>query len=312
MKEKAAMKTINPKSHDALVKWLITSFTEEFFAHYFPDITIGKYRFIDKEFISRYEALKESLKGDLFLLMEVETDGKIRELAIQIEHQSGKEDISERMFEYLCYVWLLKKKPVWSMVIYTDDAVWKKKVTDQFCYAFDPEHPQQFFHFSVIKVRDEKSSDLIRKHSLLCKLLALKADDTGTDPESLLHEIYQAVAQMKNGLDHDRLLLIHQWTDFYKKVPDETIGKIRKEVGMEVIETTISEHVFNQGVLHGILQGKAEGEIRGEIRGIREQIANLESLHQQGVLSKQQTELRIIPLRQKLNELTEQLAKIAG
>jgi len=27
----------NPKIHDALFKWLITSFTEEFFAHYFPD-----------------------------------------------------------------------------------------------------------------------------------------------------------------------------------------------------------------------------------------------------------------------------------
>jgi len=32
----------NPKTHDALFKWLITSFTEEFFAHYFPDIKIGK------------------------------------------------------------------------------------------------------------------------------------------------------------------------------------------------------------------------------------------------------------------------------
>jgi len=317
------MKTINPKSHDALVKWLITSFTEEFFAHYFPNITIGKYSFIDKEFISKYEALKESLKGDLFLLMEVETDGKIRELAIQIEHQSAKEDISERIFEYLCYVWLLKKKPVWSMVIYTDEAVWKKKVPDQFCYAFSRENHEQVFRFDVIKIKAEKSSDMIRKHSLLCKLLALKADDTGTDPEFLLHEIYQAVAQMKNGLDHDRLLLIHQWTDFYKKVPDETIGKIRKEVGMEVIETTISEHVFNQGVLHGIMrgkaegktegkaEGKAEGEIRGKIESIREQIANLENLHNQGILSKQQTDMMLIPLRQKLNDLTEQLAKIA-
>ena len=89
---------------------------------------------------------------------------------------------------------------------------------------------------------------------------------------------------------------------------------------MEVIETTISEHVFNQGVLHGILQGKAEGEIRGEFRGefrgkienIKEQVANLESLHNQGILSEQQTDLMMIPLRQKLNELTEQLAKIAG
>jgi hypothetical protein len=310
------MKKINPKSHDALFKWLITAFTEEFFAHYFPGIGIGRYSFIDKEFISRYEALKESLKGDLFLLMEVETDGEFRELAIQIEHQSEKEDVSERMFEYLCYVWLLKKKPVWSMVIYTDEALWKKNVPDQFCYAFSRENHKQFFHFDVIKVRQEKSSDLIRKHSLLCKLLALKADDTGTDPESLLQEIYQAVARMKDRLDPDRLLLIHQWTDFYKKVPDETIGKIRKEVGMEAIETTISEHIFNQGVIQGIAQGIVEGETRGEVKGkienIKEQIANLESLHQQGVLSKQQTDLMIIPLRQKLSDLTEQLAKLVG
>jgi len=207
MKRKTVIKRINPKSHDALFKWLIASFTEEFFAHYFPGIRIGKYSFIDKEFISRYEALKESLKGDLFLIMEVEVDGQFRDLAIQIEHQSARDNVSERMFEYLCYVWLLKKKPVWSIVIYTDEAKQKKKVTDKFCYAFCKENNQQFFQFDVIKVKQEKSGDLIRKHSLLCKLLALKADDDGTDPESLLHEIYRAVAAMKDELSNDRLLL---------------------------------------------------------------------------------------------------------
>ncbi len=30
----------NPKTHDALFKWLITSFAEEFFEHYFPHITV--------------------------------------------------------------------------------------------------------------------------------------------------------------------------------------------------------------------------------------------------------------------------------
>ncbi len=34
----------NPKHHDALFKWLISAFTEEFFAHYFPSVKIGKYR----------------------------------------------------------------------------------------------------------------------------------------------------------------------------------------------------------------------------------------------------------------------------
>jgi len=57
----------NPKSHDSLFKWLIAAFLEDFFNHYFPDVTIkiGKDPFLDKEFIQKYEALKESIKGDV-------------------------------------------------------------------------------------------------------------------------------------------------------------------------------------------------------------------------------------------------------
>jgi len=106
------MKPLNPKSHDSLFKWLITSFTRDFFAHYFPKVKMGEYSFLDKEFLSKYEALQESLKGDLFLLMEVEIDGDFQEIAIQIEHQSEREDVSKRLFEYLCYVWLCVPKEV--------------------------------------------------------------------------------------------------------------------------------------------------------------------------------------------------------
>ena len=149
---------IKPKSHDSLFKWLITAFTREFFDHYFPTIRIGKYSFIDKEFISKYESLKESLKGDLFLVMEVEIDDTLKEIVIQIEHQSEREDISERVYEYSCYAWLLKKKPVWSIVIYTDEAIWRKPVTNRFWYAFDSQHGKQYHYFDVIKVKAEKSS----------------------------------------------------------------------------------------------------------------------------------------------------------
>jgi len=250
---------INPKSHDSLFKWLITAFTQEFFAHYFPRVRIGKYSFIDKEFISRYEALKESLKGDLFLAMEVETEGTYSEVVIQIEHQSEKEDVSERVYEYSCYAWLLKKKPVWSIVIYTDEAVWRKTVSGSFWYAFDSGNGKQHHHFDVVKVKAEKSSDLIRKHSLMCRLLALKADDRGTDPEELVCEIYRAAAGMKDRLTNGQLLLLDQWVAFYKKISDRTLDRIKKEADMEFVETTISEHIFNQGILRGKAEGKAEG-----------------------------------------------------
>ena len=100
----------NPKTHDPLFKWLIASFTEDFFEHYFPDINVKRHKFCDKEFISKYEAIKESLKGDLFLVMEVEIEDTFHEVVIQIEHKSEREDVSMRIYEYLCYAWLLKKK----------------------------------------------------------------------------------------------------------------------------------------------------------------------------------------------------------
>jgi len=110
--------------------------------------------------------------------------------------------------------------------------------------------------------------------------------------------------------------LVNQRTDFYKKVPDETIDKIRKEIGMEFIETTISEHIFNQGRYEGEIKGKIEGKIEGEIKGqikgeIKGQISLLENLHQQGILSKKKMEKMLIPLRQKLNELYEQVPEAA-
>jgi predicted transposase/invertase (TIGR01784 family) len=195
--------------------------------------------------------------------MEVEIDDRLREIVIQIEHQSEKEDISERVYEYSCYAWLLKKKPVWSIVIYTDEAVWRKPVTDRFWYAFDSHNGKQYHHFDVIKVKAEKSGDLIKKHSLMCKLLTLKADDRKTNPDELVYEIYRAAAAMKGELTNEQLLLIDQWISFYKKVSEQRLDKIKREIKMSFIETTITEHVYNQGWIKGEIEGKAEGFAKG-------------------------------------------------
>jgi len=58
---------------------------------------------------------------------------------------------------------------------------------------------------------------------------------------------------------------------------------------MELVETTISEHIFNQGKAEGIIEG---------------QIAVLESLYRQGILSEEQMKYMAASLREKLTELT--------
>jgi len=310
----------NPKTHDALFKWLITSFTEEFFQHYFPQISIGQYRFIDKEFISRYEALKESLKDDLFLIMEVEIDGDIHEVVIQIENLSRKADASARMYEYLCYAWLLKRRPVWSIVIHTDDAIWRKPVSDTFWFAFSSQNAKQVCHIDIIKVKSEKSADLAQKHSLMCKLLALKADDRETDRGKLVAGIYHTAEQMGDALDNDKKLLIEQWVDAYNNLPPESLEKIKKEVKMSFVATTISEHIRNQGMIEGIIEGKRQGEIEGKKEGRKEgkrqgmteglikgklegQIQVIENLYVSGVLNREQYEIMVQPLRKQLQEI---------
>ena len=252
----------NPKPHDNLFKWLIRSFIYDFLAYFFPDVNVKNCRFIDKEFISKYQALKDSLKSDLFIAAELEIDGQISEIVIHHENQSTRASLEKRVFEYLCYAWLLKQKPVWSIVFYTDDAIWRKPVTDRYSYGFDSKNEKQFHKFDVIKLKSHMSSELIQKESLLCKLLALKANDTDTDPEALVREIYQTVSQMKDQLPRDILLLIEQFVSFYKKISQETFERIKKEVSMDDYPETISEYY----ILEGEKKGEKKGEKRGEMK----------------------------------------------
>jgi len=44
---------------------------------------------------------------------------------------------------------------------------------------------------------------------------------------------------------------------------------------MDFIETTITEHVYNQGRIEGKVEGKAEGKAEGEIKGRKNTAVNL-------------------------------------
>ena len=80
---------------------------------------------------------------------------------------------------------------------------------------------------------------------------------------------------------------------------------------MALIETTISEHIFNQGlakgkaegIAEGISKGKVEGVTEGLFKGLEQQIALLDTLHQQGILSELQFKTMLLPLEAQLKAL---------
>jgi len=61
---------------------------------------------------------------------------------------------------------------------------------------------------------------------------------------------------------------------------------------MEFVETTISEHIYNQGKAEGLAKGLLEG-----------QLVVFENLHQLGILSDAQMNAMAAPIQQKLKDL---------
>ncbi|MDM8563388.1 hypothetical protein QUF54_08555 [Candidatus Marithioploca araucensis] len=80
---------------------------------------------------------------------------------------------------------------------------------------------------------------------------------------------------MKGELTHEQLLLVEQWISFYKKVSEQRLDKIKKEIKMSFIETTITEHVYNQGLVKGEAKGEARGKAKGKAEGKKETAINL-------------------------------------
>ena len=78
------------------------------------------------------------------------------EVIIHIELESKRIDMRKRVFLYLCYGWLLKELPIWSIVIYTDDAKWRQPLPKSYWYAFTKEKIKLYHEFDIIKINKEK------------------------------------------------------------------------------------------------------------------------------------------------------------
>ncbi|MCP4110084.1 MAG: hypothetical protein GY749_31945 [Desulfobacteraceae bacterium] len=63
----------------------------------------------------------------------------------------------------------------------------------------------------------------------------------------------------EDELTNEQLLLLNQWVSFYRKISDEKFDRIKKEADMDAVETTITEHIFNQGVIKGEVTGGGQG-----------------------------------------------------
>jgi len=172
--------------------------------------------------------------------------------------------------------------------MYTDDAKWRKRPLSRFPFAYHSSEGLVEIPYDIIKVKEHRSEELIRHHSLLVKLLTLKADDAGCDRKQLVCEIYRATAVMGDLLSEDKLLLVDRFVAYYAKVPKRDVNAIKKESGMSFVASTITEHYEHIG------------EERGEILG---SLKTLKRFIEKGFITQEQFEIEAEPLREQLSKL---------
>ena len=306
----------NPKQHDHIFKWLLTAFTDDFFAYFFPGTEVGAYEVIDKEFIKKYEALRESLRGDLFLVMEVILEGKVWEIVILIELKSNREDLTARMHEYACYAALLRHRPVWCIALFSDDALWRSRPPSSFPFAYHSERGIVEIPYDIIKLKEHRSAEFIKQRSLLLKLLALKANDDGCRREELIRDIYRAVREQDKALTDEQKILVERFVEYYAALPRKDVNAIKKEVGMTFIASTLTEQLHHEGEERGIKIGQKTGKEIGKEIGIKigqktgekigrikGAIINLKDLFEQGLIPVDIYESRLAKLNQEMGRI---------
>ncbi len=103
----------------------------EFFAHYFPEAQVSNIRFLDKEFLKKLESYQNSLEADLLIALEVQLEGQWHSVVVCLEHKSWRTEVATTVMEYAACAWLAEKKPVWSIVFFTDEADWREDIADR-------------------------------------------------------------------------------------------------------------------------------------------------------------------------------------
>jgi len=153
--------------------------------------------------------------------------------------------------------------------------------------------------------------------------MALKADDSGCDRKDLIREIYQAAADQEDDLTSDQKLLIERFVSYYAQLTKKTVDKVKKEVKMTFVASTITEHIHHEGEMiaearfeERMKQAEAraeaqmkQAELRAEARAKRATIANLEDLFQEGLISAEVFENKAAPVREALLQLSRQASE---
>ncbi|PCJ19616.1 MAG: hypothetical protein COB02_07675 [Candidatus Cloacimonadota bacterium] len=201
----------SPKDdHDAIFKQVLTSFFKDFIEMFLPilalQIDFNNIEFIDKEIFHHGTSRSRTFLDLVCKASMLDKNQKEKLILVHIEVQSTKDNkMAERMLDYYCHLRIKHHLDVVPIVLFADDAKWRKEVKNSYDMSFNNE---TFLHFEYkqIKLKHLNVKDYMNSKKPLAYALMAKMDLSHVDKKELMGQIAKFISNGRISKNKQALL----------------------------------------------------------------------------------------------------------
>jgi predicted transposase/invertase (TIGR01784 family) len=252
-----------------LFKEFFKEFLEGFLPEIAKEIDFSCVEFLEQELFTELNRGKRRL---LDLVAKVRLlCGEDEYILLHTEFESSKPDsreFPERMFKYLCLLFLKFGKPVIPIVVFSDDRKWRKSVPDTFTMKFKDTEYLRFFYHSI-KLKHYNWRTFVNSGNPLIYALMAKMDYNKNDIVRLKADFLRLVLNAEKNIARRSLLI--EFIENYITLKAQELKEFRKVITSRP-ELKEVEKMITVYEKIGIQKGEKIGIEKGELKTAREDI----------------------------------------
>jgi hypothetical protein len=258
--------------HDQIFKTLIEAFFAEFMFLFCPAeaalIDFSRVEFLRKEY---FTDTQQGKRREMDLVVKVLLkNGSEKYILIHIEFESKRpnRDFAQRMYRYYCQLFLRYDSEIVPIVVFSDDARWKKQVTNSFEVRVAGTTFVRF-QYHMIKLRALNYRSFLGSENPLAYALMAKMDYDRTEQARMKADFLRWI--LGSPVDPARKSLLVEFIETYVPLSGELLFEFEHLIHseeqyaeVEQMVTIYEKRGIEQGIERGIERGIEQGIERGK------------------------------------------------
>jgi len=266
--------------HDQIFKVLIEAFFREFMLLFCPAeavlIDFTRVEFLRKEYFTDTQRGKRR-SMDLVVKVWLKS-GTEQFILIHIEFESTRpmKDFARRIYRYSCQLFLRYDVEIVPIVVFTDDAVWRKPVDSRLELGIAGKTIVRFEYY-LVKLKSLNYKEFLSSQNPLAYALMAKMDYNRKEQARMKADFLRLI--LGSPVDPARQSLLIEFVETYVPLIGEDFNQfeqlIRTEnqyAEVEQMVTVYEQRGIEQGIEKGIEQGIKKGIEKGIKKGIKKGI----------------------------------------